>query len=383
MSQLMAKSREIELFAYRCDIKRRFYVTAEQKVQNTKRKMNRVHIFRRIALALSMVAAVLASSSCENGFIFEGEGDCGTYYRIRFKYDYNIKFADAFTNEVNSVALYVFDENDVLVEEVATTDKQALSSGTFEIPLELEPGKYTLMAWGGLMDEESFDMLADTQVGKTKREELQVRMHRQYDENGKATVSEDLLPLFHGSMPLEVKDIPGTFTETMSLMKNTNVIRILLHEISGHDIDASKFIFEINDDNGLYDWNNILLDDEMITYIAWHQSTGTADVDDNDVKAVTSVSVALAELTIGRMRAGDSPVLHIKDRETGKDVFRIPVADYALLVKGNYRHGMGDQEYLDRQDEYTMTFFLDEGEWLSSVIYINSWRVVLNNSELN
>jgi hypothetical protein len=83
------------------------------------------------------------------------------------------------------------------------------------------------------------------------------------------------------------------------------------------------------------------------------------------------------------MRAGDSPVLHIRNRETGEDVFRIPVADYALLVKGYYREKMGDQEYLDRQDEYTMTFFLDEGEWVSSVIYINSWRVVLNNSELN
>jgi hypothetical protein len=169
----------------------------------------------------------------------------------------------------------------------------------------------------------------------------------------------------------------------MSLMKNTNVIRVLLHEISGHDVDASKFIFEINDDNGLYDWDNTLLDDEMITYSSWHQSNGTADVDDGDVKAITSVNVALAELTIGRMRAGDSPVLHIRNRETGEDVFRIPVADYALLVKGYYREKMGDQEYLDRQDEYTMTFFLDEGEWVSSVIYINSWRVVLNNSELN
>ena len=326
---------------------------------------------------------MLTSSSCENGFIFEGEGDCGIYYRIRFKYDYNIKFADAFAGEVNSVALYVFDQNDILVEEIATTDKEALSSGDFEIPLELQPGKYTLMAWGGLMNEESFDMLADTKVGVTKREELQVRMHRQYDKDGKAVVNDDLLPLFHGTLPLEVKGYPGTFTETMSLMKNTNVIRVLLHEISGHDVDASKFIFEINDDNGLYDCENNVLDDEMITYSAWHQSTGTADVNDADVKAVTSVSVALAELTIGRMRAGDSPVLHIKSRETGEDVFRIPVADYALLVKGNYREKMGDQEYLDRQDEYTMTFFLDEGEWVSSVIYINSWRVVLNNTELN
>ncbi len=345
--------------------------------------MNRVHMIRKIFLALSMVAAMLAGSSCENGLIFEGEGDCGVYYRIRFKYDYNIKFADAFANEVNSVALYVFDENDILVEEIAATDKEALSSGTFEIPLELEPGNYTLMAWGGLMNEESFDMLAQTETGRTKLQELQVRMHRQHDENGRAKVSEDLLPLFHGTLPLEVTAVPGTYTETMSLMKNTNVIRILLHEMSGHEIDADKFIFEINDDNGLYDWDNTLLEDEMITYSAWHQQTGTADVEDSDVKAVTSVSVALAELTIGRMRAGSSPVLHIRNRETGEDVFRIPVADYALLVKGNYRKNMGDQEYLDRQDEYTMTFFLDEGEWVSSVIYINSWRVVLNDTGLN
>ena len=170
----------------------------------------------------------------------------------------------------------------------------------------------------------------------------------------------------------------------MSLVKNTNVIRILLHEISGHDVDADKFIFEINDSNGLYDWNNTLLADEMITYSAWHQSTGTADMEDGDVRAVTTVNVALAELTIGRMRAGISPVLHIKSRETGEDVFRIPIADYALLVKGNYRQSMGDQEYLDRQDEYNMTFFLDEaGRWISSSIVVNSWRVVLNNQTIN
>ena len=51
-------------------------------------------------------------------------------------------------------------------------------------------------------------------------------------------------------------------------------------------------------------------------------------------------------------------------------------------TKGNYNKNMSDQEYLDRQDEYTMTFFLDEGEWLSSVIIINSWRVVINEEDI-
>jgi hypothetical protein len=90
--------------------------------------MKRVHIFRRGILAWALVATVWGLVSCDDGLIFEGEGDCGVYYRIRFKYDYNIKFADAFANEVNSIALYVFDENDVLVKEIATTDKTALSS---------------------------------------------------------------------------------------------------------------------------------------------------------------------------------------------------------------------------------------------------------------
>ena len=326
---------------------------------------------------------MLAVSSCKDGLIFDGEGDCGIYYRIRFKYDYNIKFADAFANEVHSVALYIFDQNDTLIEEITTTDKEALSSGTFEIPLELEPGNYTLLAWGGLMNEESFDMLANTQIGVTNLEELQVKMHRVHNDNGEATVSDDLLPLYHGTMTLDVVETPGTYTETMSLMKDTNSVRILLHELSGHGIDADKFIFEIKDNNGFYDWDNTLLDDEEITYEAWYQATGSANMDEQASRTVTGVNVALAELTTGRMRADASPILYIKSCETGEDLVRLPLADYALLVKGYYRQSLSDQEYLDRQDEYTLTLFLDEGEWVSSYILINSWRVVLNDTGIN
>ena len=106
-------------------------------------------------------------------------------------------------------------------------------------------------------------------------------------------------------------------------------------------------------------------------------------MEEYSTRTVTEVNVALAELTIGRMRADDSPTLYIKSRETGEDLVRLPLADYALLVKGYYRQGLSDQEYLDRQDEYTLTLFLDEGEWVSSMIYINSWRVVINDSSVN
>ena len=342
--------------------------------------MNRVNIFQRVAFGWAVMVALLAMTSCKQGLIFEGEGDCGIYYRIRFKYDYNIKFADAFANEVNSVALYVFDQNDRLLEQYITSDKEALSSGNFEIELELEPQRYTLLAWAGLDNEESFRLLADAEIGVTTLQQMQVKMQVDYNEAGEAVVTDDLKPLFHGTKEIVVGEKPGTYTETLSLMKNTNVVRVLLHELSGTEISADKFIFEIKADNGFYNWDNAIIRDQMITYSPWHVSTGSADVEQS--RAATTISVALAEHTIGRMSASSSPVLTVKSRETGELVLNIPIAKYALLIKGNYRKDMSDQEYLDRQDEYSMTLFLDEGEWVSSYIVINSWRVVLNDTNL-
>jgi hypothetical protein len=64
-------------------------------------------------------------------------------------------------------------------------------------------------------------------------------------------------------------------------------------------------------------------------------------------------------------------------------VIRIPLVDYALLYKRLRYEDMPDQEFLDRQDEYNMTFFLDENyRWINQFIYINSWKVVLQESEL-
>lgn len=78
------------------------------------------------------------------------------------------------------------------------------------------------------------------------------------------------------------------------------------------------------------------------------------------------------------------PILTVRDKVKGKNLFRIPINDYALMVKGHYKHKMDDQEYLDRQDEYNMTFFLDEnGEWLNMYIYINKWKVVVSEHELD
>lgn len=60
------------------------------------------------------------------------------------------------------------------------------------------------------------------------------------------------------------------------------------------------------------------------------------------------------------------------------------------MVKGRYEdtddwyeQPMSDQEYLDRQDEYNMTFFLDpDDRWIDQYIYINSWHLVIQHGRL-
>ena len=330
---------------------------------------------------LATLFVALSTSSCKEGLIYEGEGDCGTYYNIEFKYDYNMKFADAFAKEVNSLALFVFDQNDRLVKSIVEEDEAKLSADNYSMALELESGTYELVAWAGLMNEESFDLLATLEEGVTKREELQVAL-----KNNEGVVEKDLLPLFHGAMTLDYTSEPGTYTETMSLVKDTNVVRVVLQQMSD-GLVADKFRYEITADNGLLNHNNEVLANGMLTYKPWSVSSGTADVapgyGTNGVTRADEVSVAVAEFTISRMIDGQSPVLTIWNIEENEPVLSIPIADYALLVKGNYNSSMSNQEYLDRQDEYNMTFFLDEdGDWLSASIIVNSWRVVLNEDIL-
>ena len=194
--------------------------------------------------------------------------------------------------------------------------------------------------------------------------------------------------MFHGWLPDQTfGETEGTYTYTVPLVKNTNNVRVVLQHLSGEAVDKDKFVFTITDTNGNMDWDNTLLPDEPVTFYAWHTDAGEAGTDTRPEEAQTAsraaFSAAIAELTVPRLVKGQGTRLAVTNKETGKTVFSIPLIDYALLVKGFYNRDMDDQEYLDRQDVYDLVFFLDEGDrWHDAYIYINSWKVTLQNSQL-
>ena len=126
-----------------------------------------------------MMAVTLGSAvvSCDS-ILDEDDVDCSVEYRVKFKYDYNMKYADAFSREVSSVALYAFDDNGKLVYQ-KTEAGDVLAADGYSMAVDMEPGDYHLITWAGLSDEASFSVPLITQ-GVSSLEELQCKMDRIY-----------------------------------------------------------------------------------------------------------------------------------------------------------------------------------------------------------
>ncbi len=352
------------------------------------------YVRKTAPMLLALLVGCWALVACDS-MIYDDEGDCSIHYRVKFRYDRNLKFADAFAHEVESVTLYVLDTEGRVIWQ-KTEEGEALAAEDYAMTVDIEPGDYDLLAWCVIEDGTSFAIPSST-VGR----ELTCTLNRERDTDGTAHVRTDLDRLYHGYLADQhFADTEGTYVFTVPLAKNTNNVRVVLQHLSGEPVDQDRFTFSIEASNGSMNWDNGLLPDERITYHAWLTRSGTAEVvptptiapgiaapfalplPAEESRTLSSVSVAIAELTTARLVKGDDVRLTVK-KDTGEPVLSIPLIDYALLVKGEYNRKMDDQEYLDRQDEYNMTFFLDEkDQWYNAYIYVNSWMVVLQNTGL-
>lgn len=344
---------------------------------------------------LLFLSGVFAASLASCDMVYEDEGDCRRQYRVRFVYDMNLKWADAFPSEVHAVNLYIFDENGLFVREYAESG-ELLGKPGFCIEFDDEtvaPGKYTFLAWclnDNVKAGTSFEIPVPV-VGETTLEEMTCTLSTLSDEEF-PEYSDIRLPfLYHGMIEVELPDTHEglTYDYTVPLTKDTNHLRIILQELSGDDIDASLFDLRIEAANGRLAYNNQLLaENPVVAYLPWSLTSDKMALSDNGT--ITYNYGLIGDLSTSRMMApqGDEFYLTVIRKDTGEEVIaRVPVIQYALLAKDYYEmaygHTMTDQEFLDREDEYVMTFFLYNGKWLDSSILINSWRVVLHEYEIS
>lgn len=355
--------------------------------------------FKRTKSLLSKVLPILILTglcSC-HPFFFEDQKDCEVHHYIKFEYDLNLKWANAFASEVPSVNLYVFDSEGLFIKEYQGTGEE-LKNPSYSIEVDLPAGDYKFLAWCGLRDAEGNPTefsVPEPEKGVTDIQEmsciLKTMSQGLYGENGNYSYDE-LEFMYWGYLEAYLPDNRDgqSYEYTISLTKDTNHIRIILQDMSGVDMQPDDYRVEIVAANGDLSWDNELQGNQLICYQPWNKENdevgiGNIDVTDGDI---TYVKGLVADLSIDRMTTDESKsmLLKIYNTSSGELIASVPLIQYALLSKRYYelayKHQMTDQEFLDREDEYIMTFFLVNGKWMDAYIDIQQWRIVLHDYDI-
>ncbi len=329
-------------------------------------------ILRHIATALAAVAVIAALGSCEK--IYDDLDPCPRGVSLRFVYDYNMEYANAFPKKVDCLTLFVYDgEGNWLDTRIETSD--VLQNENYRMTLDLEEGDYRFVAYGGIACEKhSFSLLRTPGKG-SRIEDLRAEIDADCLTDDRRR---NLHGFYWGELAVSVRG--DMYRDaTVEMMKNTNNIRIVLQQMNGQPVNDKDFEFEITDDNTLFGPDNDLLPNKEVTYLPWAQGQASAGVTD----AGDEVVVAYAEISTSRLMTKNSPQLVIRRKSDGKAIVDIPLNNYLLLLKSDLYTEMGRQEFLDRESEWSMVFFLDRnGAWLKTYIKINDWTVRINNTEV-
>ncbi|WP_101689515.1 FimB/Mfa2 family fimbrial subunit [Dysgonomonas massiliensis] len=329
---------------------------------------------------LMLFITLLGFSSCS---IDEDIDNCGSTVSIRFDYSYNMLSSNAFGDQVDMVTLYVFDANGVLVKEEVVTGKFDNNSSV-EIT-DIPAGSYKLVSWAKsstLQNAESDFIIPKMTIGSSKLDDLSYYIQKLNGES-KNEQNNFLVGLTDFSARGEL----SRENVTISYKKVTNKIKLVVLSKDGESLDADDYDFSITDKvgNGHINYNYELLSDEPITYLPYY--TGNKLVSNESgiypIESEEERYAAAAEFSLSRLIEKNNAHLKIKRKDSDKYIMQINIPEYVKLTsfEGNIER-WSLQEYLDRQDEYSIVVYIQEnkGTWLWATLVINGW--VINNIEI-
>ena len=270
--------------------------------------MNTTGAVRQISYG-SCLLLLLVLFSCTS--IDETLSECQLY--VSFRYDYNMEFTDAFATQVNRVDVFVFDKDGTFIMKKSEQGK-TLGSGSYRMQLQLPIGEYRIATWAGMSD--AFEM-PEPVAGKSTLEDLTVKMKRE-----ESLIHNKVLePLWYGEIQTVNFTGKQEQTETVRLIKVTNKFRFILQKSGpGEELDMNDCLFEIRADNGYYDWNNDLLDDDMISYQPYH------------LEKVEDVGI-VAEMNTMRLLEHKKVYLTLTRKSDSKELMKVDLIPYLLLTK--------------------------------------------------
>lgn len=331
--------------------------------------------------AICLLTAIMAISgsalfsSCDS-VVYDDLDPCPL--TLRFIYDYNMEFANAFPSQVDCLTVFFFDKEGKYVAARTNDSRSELGDESYRMRVELAPGEYTVVAYGGMFcDKSTFHFSKDPST--LTLQSLEVALN---DEAVASTEKgTDLHPLFYGKIDVVVDAHSKGYHEyTVPMMKDTNNLRVVLQQIDGDPLDNADFDFRVIDDNTYFGWDNDLISKGLTTYLPWARDNASP----GELPGGGISQVCYAEMSFPRLMTKNSPRLQITRRSDGYRVVDIPLIPYLLLLRSEAYKDMDKQEFLDRESRWDMIFFLDRNHvWLQTQMIINDWVVRLEDIDFN
>lgn len=313
-------------------------------------------------------ALVLSLFLTSCGLIYDDDlRPCRNDVKVRFVYDLNMSYRDTFSKHVHSVEVWAFGPDGSLAWHDSRAG-ESLAAADFFLPADVAPGKYDFVSWCGLHGNAGYGL--NTRQPATK-EELHA-MLTTVPEGDEHVVASPLPLIFNGclrSVTIESASTADIEQEiAIPLVEDTKNIGVSL---CGATIGSpDEFSVFITADNRHLGYDNT--PSEPVTYRHWRQGSTEPEGSGVFYKIATS-----------RLMAGSDARLTVVDNRDNQCIIEIRLADLLLKIKDNYSVKMGDQEFLDRENDYSLQFTLDDnGRFnLHSLIYINGWAVVPTQTE--
>jgi Protein of unknown function (DUF1812). len=328
---------------------------------------------RKSNTCVPLLLAIFILSSC----IKENEDNCGV--TVRFAYTYNIMSANALKSQVDEVSLYVFDEDSILVRQHTNVSTSLIND--FIRLTDLRSGNYHFVACAQskhITSDQSYFSIPDLKTGVSRVDDLTYMMKREASGFQRHELNNFLVGV------ADVAVNGSSLSVTIDLKKVNNKIRVvILPNVPGSALDVADYEFSVVDmvGNGHINYDYSLLPDKQITYLPYY----AANLTPKDPEALLPDEidrVAVVEINTSRLIAENVSRLRIVDKKEGWEIVSMNLPWVFSLTGMENNNKWSLQEYLDRQDMYSIMLYFDDRTWTNGYLSINGWVINIKNIEL-
>lgn len=361
-----------------------------------------------ISFSLALLTAVLMQSC---SMMEDDLPECRTEVRLHLKYDYNMDRADMFHDQVGQVRIFVIDNatNTVIKDTVVSNrdnnnaivnNKDRYFNVTFtDLPINRE---VTFMA---VALDKPYDVCQAHQQDKfvgtfpaLGESKTKLQMHlthsEQADANGlhKVTApSEGLDILWMGHTTTAIATPKNNYSntivdDTISMVRDTKFLNIALFNLDEDkkaDMKHEDYRIEIEYNNCLLGWDNELIPHATLLYTPHAQwTTENLDSDGNVERTAARYEISFSRLMASDVDPTKAAKLRIIRNSDNEVIANLNLPSYLAAGRTAYAwYNYSDQEYLDREHNYSLDFFLkgDSWQYLNVRINITPWVIRQDN----